>query len=124
MRAPRTQHQTKAPDMVPAQDGLKKDRKQAFVLKSVGPTARSLAGVLSTLRDTLQKSKDGAEEEGLHLLRGDVERYQDKRGKPLPYAHQVDSMPPKDDRENYKDSEIVTSAFLEEHLGPKTSFLY
>ena len=33
-------------------------------------------------------------------------------------------MPPKEDRENYAASEVVCCAFLEDKLGPETTFMY
>ena len=128
------------------EDGLRKDKKQCFTLKSAGPTIRTLAGILQRLRATMCKSKDEAEQDALHLLRGDEAPYKDKRGRLLPYAHQVcgrcvgrlvcarvligypnpaqvDAMPPKDDRENYAASEIVSCCFLEENLAGVT-FMY
>lgn len=106
------------------EDGLKKPRKNCFTLKSVGPTVRSLSSVLPHLRESMHKSKEDAEADSLHVVRGDDAKYQNAKGDPLPYAHQIDCMPPKDDRENYKESEITSVSFLEEKLDKGTTFIY
>lgn len=79
-------------------DGLKKDKKACFSFKSVGSTMRTLSSVLAHLRVTMAKSKEDAEEDAIQLIRGEG-KYVGEKGKVLPYAHQVDSMPPKDNKE-------------------------
>lgn len=104
-------------------DGLKKDRKTCFTLKAVGSTMRTLSSVLAHLRATMHKSKEDAEEDSLHLLRG-TGKYAIGDGKLLQYAHQIECMPPKDDKENYAASEITTCSFLLEDVAPDTTFMY
>lgn len=94
------------------EDGLKKDKKACFALKSVGSTMRTLSSVLPHLRENMHKSKEDAEQDALALIRGEG-KYKDAKGKPLPYAHQVDAMPPKDNKEDYAASEVTTVAFLQ-----------
>lgn len=104
-------------------DGLKKPKKSCFTLKSMGPTMRTMSSILPHLKETMCKSKDDAQDDAINLIRGDG-KYRDSKGNLLPYAHQVDSMPPKEDKENYTASEVTTCSFLEENLGPEVTFMY
>lgn len=104
-------------------DGLKKDKKACFSFKSVGSTMRTLSSVLAHLRATMPKSKEDAEQDALQLIRGEG-KYAGEKGKVLPYAHQVDSMPPKDNKEDYASSEVTTCAFLMESITSDTTFMY
>ena len=95
-------------------DGLEMDKKTCFVLKSVGSNVRTLSSMLPWLEAKLPRSLDEAVEKATSIIRD---------GK-LAYAHQIDSMPPKDDRENYKESMPSTTSFLETKFGRDTIFTY
>ena len=101
------------------EDGLKKPRKSCFTFKSMGPTMRTMSSILPLLKETMHKSKQDAEEDSLMLIRGEG-----KYSPGLPYAHQVDCMPPKEDKENYAASEITTCSFLEHNIGSEVTFMY
>jgi hypothetical protein len=110
--------------IMPKNDDIaKKDKKTCFTLKSVGPTVRTLASVLPHLRDTMKRSKEEAEEETLKIIRGEAP-YTDAKGNPLPYAHQVECITPKDSPDNYSMAEVSMCSFLQDDLGPETTFKY
>lgn len=106
---------------------LRKEHKTCFGLKTVTPTVRTLASLLSHLRQTMHKSKEDAEADMLRLLRGEGKYKDTKKGSNgglLPYAHQIDAMPPMEDRENYAMAEVTSCSFLQENLGGDTTFMY
>lgn len=94
-------------------ENAKKAKKSCFTLKSVGPTALSLSSLLPHLRSTMKATKEESEAESLSIIRSDD---------PLPYAHQLECLPPKDDRENYSMAEVSMCSFLEQNLGAETTF--
>lgn len=105
--------------MPKTQDSIKKganDKKTCFALKSVGscPGNKSIASVLHHLTKTMPKSLDAAQERAKKIVSEGT----------LPYAHQVDCTPPKDDRDNHKESTIGTTAFLVSNIGSSSTFLY
>lgn len=104
-------------------EALRKDRKTCFTLKGVASTTRSLASVLPHLRSSMHKSKEDAEAEAAKIIRGE-DPYRDSKNELLPYAHQIKCMPPKDDKENYTAAEVTSCAFLQENVGPDTTFMY
>lgn len=105
---------------------LRKEQKTCFGLKTITPTVRTLSSVLPHLMHSMPKSKEDAEADMLKLLRGEDQYKDTKKGSNglLPYAHQVDAMPPMDDRENYAMSEVTSCSFLQENLGSDTTFMY
>lgn len=103
--------------MPKTQDSVKNEsKKTCFVVKSVGtsPNSKSLASVLFHLTKTMPKSLDEAQARAKKIVSESK----------LHYAHQLDCMAPKEDRDNFKDATIGTTAFLVSNIGPKSTFVY
>jgi hypothetical protein len=101
--------------MPKTEDGLKKGSKRTcFVLKGVAPTSKSLAGILPILKDTMPHTLDEAIQKSNNDLRSES----------LPYRHQIDCTPPKDDRDDYDRAELTTVSFLESNINEDTTFMY